>query len=61
LQFRQAALDGLAMAIEQASDEADAAVSEFESFIGGIKSPLTFIERGISNEHGLFDARRIRV
>jgi hypothetical protein len=32
------------MAIEQARDQADAAVSEFERFIGGIKPPLTFIE-----------------
>ena len=44
------------MAIEKSSDVSNAAVSEFERFVGSVESPLTFVERSESNEHGLLDS-----
>ena len=60
VQLRQAPLDGFAMAIEKSSDIGDAAMSKFESLIGGVESPLTFIERSIGNKHRLFHGDRVR-
>jgi hypothetical protein len=51
----QAALNGLAMAIEKLSNVADAAVSEFERFGGGVKAPLSLVEGREGELHGLFD------
>jgi len=55
LQFRQASLDGLAIALEKSSDVSDAAVAKFESLIGSVEAPLTFIERRVGEKHRLFD------
>jgi hypothetical protein len=51
----QAALNGLAMAVEKLSNVADAAVSEFERLGGGIKATLSFVEGRESDLHGLLD------
>lgn len=40
----QAALDGLAMAVEELSNVADPAVPEFERFASSEKTALSFVE-----------------
>ena len=56
----QATLDGFAMAVEKQSNIADAAVSEFERFGGGVKSALSFIEGSEGKLHGLLDRSGVR-
>lgn len=48
------------MAVEKSGEVSDAAVSEFESLVGSIKSLLTFVEGRISNKHRLLDSRSVR-
>lgn len=55
----QAALNGLAMAVEKLSDVADAAVSEFERFGGGEEPTLSFVEQRESELHGLLDRSEV--
>ena len=47
------------MAVEELSNVADAAVSEFERFGGGVKAALSFIEGRESKLHGLLDGRGV--
>jgi hypothetical protein len=51
----QAALHGLAMAVEKLSNVADAAVSELERFGGGEETTLPFVERREGELQGLLD------
>jgi hypothetical protein len=44
------------MAVEKTGDVSNAAVSQFESLVGSVKSPLTLVERSVGNEHGLLDS-----
>jgi hypothetical protein len=43
------------MAVEELSYVADAAVSEFERFGGGVKAALSFVEGREGKPHGLLD------
>ncbi len=54
-EIEQAALDGLAVASEESSDAADAAVSELECFAGRIQATLPFVESRIREPHRVFD------
>jgi hypothetical protein len=53
--FVPATLDSLAVAVEKLSNVADAAVTEFERFGGGVKSALSFVEGSEGKLHGLLD------
>jgi hypothetical protein len=51
----QAALNGLAMAVEKLGDVTNAAVSESERFGGGEEPTLSLVEGREGELHGLFD------
>lgn len=51
----QAALNGLAMAVEKLGDVTNAAVSEFERFGGGEEPTLSFVEGREGELHDLLD------
>jgi hypothetical protein len=47
------------MAVEKLSDVADAAVSEFERFGGGVKATLSFVEGREGELHGLLNGNGV--
>jgi hypothetical protein len=59
-EFVQAALNGLAMAVKELGDIADAAVSDFERLGGGVKATLPFVEGREGEEHGPLDSSGVR-
>ena len=54
-------MDRFAMAAEEVSDVGNAAVFEFERFVGRVKATLAFVEGGVSEPHHLFDGGGVGV
>ena len=55
----KAASDSLAVAAEELSDVADAAVSQLEGFDPGVDPSMAFVQRLKDLLHGSFDVERI--